>query len=145
MGKEAVIPKYIIIHHSLTADSQTVSWDAIRRYHVETLGWKDVGYHYGLELVGYHYEIIFGRMWDEVGAHCIGAGMNQQSLGICVVGNYDVTDLPEPAFQLLVKFVKSLMRLHGIPAENVKRHSDYDPKSCPGRKFPWDRFRTALL
>lgn len=139
-----MIPKYIIIHHSLTADGQTVSMDAIRKYHIETLGWADIGYHYLLELVSSHYEIFVGRMWNEQGAHCLGGGMNKQSLGICVVGNYDETDLPQPAFDLLVRFVKAQMALHNIPKENVKRHSDYDPKTCPGTKFPWNTFIAAL-
>ncbi len=96
-------------------------------------------------MINDHYEILAGRMMTEVGAHCKEQGMNRCSIGICVVGNYDTTDLPQPAFDLLVRLVRSLRAVLVIPVDNVKRHCDYAPyKSCPGTRFPWPRFIGAL-
>jgi hypothetical protein len=83
----AVRPDHIIIHCSATADSGTVSWTAIRRYHVEQLNWRDIGYHFGIERIGAYVEVMLGRWPDRMGAHCSAKQMNQRSLGICCVGD----------------------------------------------------------
>lgn len=138
-------PTHLIIHHSLTKDSQTVSWDAIRWYHVNTLGWVDVGYHAGVELVGARYEILLGRMLDEVGAHCKEGGMNRTSIGVCMVGNFDLAPPPAGQMDLLVKFTRSLISIFSIPIGNVRRHSDFaNYKSCPGKLFPWAEYVSRL-
>jgi len=138
-----VIPTHIIIHHSLTDDSRSVSWGAIRWYHMHSMGWNDIGYHLGLELVGEYYEILMGRQLDEVGAHTI--GMNDCSVGICVIGNYDLERVPEAAMVKLIHVTRSLQRIFDIPTENVKRHSDYAGyKTCPGKRFQWDEFLLRL-
>jgi N-acetylmuramoyl-L-alanine amidase len=137
-------PEYIIIHHSLTKDSKTVSWQAIRHYHMVNLGWRAIGYHYGIELVNGHYEIIKGRMDDETGAHCKQHQMNRKSLGICMVGNYD-EDIPDIVqIHKLTMLTRSLMHIHGIPVERVHPHSLHAPKTCPGKLFPWDDFISGL-
>lgn len=141
-------PQFIVIHHSLTEDGQTVSWGAIRKYHLG-LGWKDVGYHYGIELVGDSYEIFKGRMDDEPGAHCI--GYNVDSIGICLVGNFDCQPPDEPQLVSLRKLCRSLMGIYGIKIENIMGHWEtYEKrgrpiaKSCPGIKFHMPEFRLSL-
>lgn len=142
-------PEYIIIHHSLTEDGKTVSWQAIRNYHVNTMKWLDISYHYGIELVNDHYEVLKGRMDTEVGAHCM--GFNDRSIGICVVGNFDHAAPNDRQLALLVKLVKSLMAIHGISRERVIGHWESFPlrnrpveKSCPGNAFSMFSFRKLL-
>lgn len=131
-----MIPKRIILHHSLTADSQTVSWNAIRRYHTEVLGWNDIGYHFGIELVGDRYEVLVGRMLNEVGAHTY--GQNSDSIGICFIGNFDMSEVPPEQWNLGVRFVAGLCETVGNPrisADMIFGHCDFSAKSCPGKKF----------
>lgn len=134
-------PEYIIIHHSLTKDSQTVSWNAIRRYHVHKLGWDYIGYHFGVELVGDHYEVLLGRWPNMFGAHCSQEKMNFNSWGICVVGNFDVAE-PEASQLIVLKHLaRSLMEIGGIDRDHIKRHKDFAQyKSCPGGMFPFEQF-----
>ena len=148
-------PEYIVIHHSLTADSGTVSWGAIRRYHVQELGWKEIGYQAGVELVGDAYEILLGRLSDGPGAHAKEAGMNERSFGVCLIGNFDEAPPPEPQWEKALQLVRWLQRLFGIPAANVIGHREVgllagldwtkgEYKSCPGRLFSMAEFRGAL-
>jgi len=71
--------------------------------------------------------------------------MNIKSIGICVVGNYDL-EAPSPEkLALLARLVKSLMDIFNIPVANVKGHRDYNlHKTCPGLKFDLDAFRKTL-
>lgn len=142
-------PTKIIIHHSLTEDSQTVSWNAIRDYHINVCKWNDIGYHYGIELVGNQYDIFKGRMDDEDGAHCL--GFNADSIGICVVGNFDLLHPCIAQLELLKKLVRSLMTIYGIKHENVLGHRETYAlrkvpveKTCPGSQFDMAAFRASL-
>lgn len=134
-------PRYIILHHSLTEDGKTVSWNAIRQYHLKK-GWSDIGYHYGIELVGNHYEVLVGRLQTEIGAHC--RGMNGASLGICFVGNFDIEEPPLEQLNVGRRLIRSLMEVFGISNERVKGHCEYSQKSCPGKKFPLGEFTKGL-
>jgi hypothetical protein len=136
--------RYLMLHHSLTADSETVSWSAIRRFHTNTLGWRDVGYHAGVEQVGSDYETLLGRPWNQIGAHCRQGGMNRQAFGLCLVGNFD--ELPPPPTQWLaaVRLARMLIGLFDVPVGNIVGHRDYAPKTCPRRAFDLDEFRSVV-
>jgi len=141
-------PTHIIIHHSLTRDGETVSWQAIRRYHMQELGWSDCGYHAGVEIVAEIPEVLLGRWFTTVGAHCL--GMNDKSIGICVVGNFDDEDqaramLTDGRFQTLIRLVNNLASLFDIPASRICPHRQFAAhKTCPGAKFPWDLFMDGI-
>jgi len=161
-------PTHIIIHHSLTKDGETVNWQAIRRYHTSyrkdgkilteeharslikdgvsvELPWSDIGYHAGIELVNEDYEVLQGRMFNVPGGHCKQQNMNYKSIGICLVGNFDLISPPPAQLSLLINYVRSLMDLLYIPPTCVHPHSEFASyKSCPGTKFPWADFYAAI-
>lgn len=138
-----MIPTHIILHHSLTADGYTVSWGPIRRYHTQDLGWRDIGYHFGIERVGDYLEILCGRQPYDTGAHT--KGMNGKAIGICFVGNFDKAPPPDGVWQKGLELCEWLCRAFTIPVCNVQGHREYaDYKSCPGTQFDLVKFRSEL-
>ena len=146
-------PTHLIIHHSATADSSSLSWQAIRRFHTDPppagRGWTGCGYHYGLELLGDRYEVLKGRFDHQDGAHA--QGYNTISLGICCVGNFDLIPMPEEQEDLLLDLCRSLMQIYGIPVDNVLGHRETYvkqgvpvQKSCPGSHVGPERLRALL-
>jgi N-acetylmuramoyl-L-alanine amidase len=147
-------PEFIVVHHSLTKDSGTVSWDAIRAYH-KSLGWKDIGYHWGIERVGGDLVVMVGRSESEIGAHTKELHMNSRSVGICVVGNYDLGKPPTGYIYLLLDLCKRIMKDYSIPTENVIGHREVgmmagynwqngEFKSCPGSQFDMAALRNLI-
>ena len=140
-------PKRIILHHSATADSKTLSAGAIRHFHTVVNGWPDIGYHFVVENVAdgagrMHSEIIVGRMLTEVGFHT--KGKNTGSIGICFVGDFDVAPPPREIWLTGLRLVKSLCDVFAIPSMHVYGHRDFSTKTCPGRQFDLRAFREAL-
>lgn len=142
-------PEKIIIHHSATKDSGTVSWNAIRRFHVVECAWGDIGYHFGIELVPDSgdpqgsYEIMLGRMLDVPGAHT--KGENGRSIGICFVGDFDAEHVPERQWDKGVELAKWLLREYRLTAADVHGHREFANKTCPGKLFDLEKFKAELI
>lgn len=136
-------PKKIIIHHSLTKDSGSVSWGAIHSYHVNTKGWSDIGYHAGIEEVEGRFICMFGRPDWISGGHT--RGQNWCSLGFCFVGNFDRRRPSDARLRVAARRVLApwLIR-YGLGVDALVPHSQYANKTCPGSKFPMDRLREIV-
>jgi hypothetical protein len=161
-------PDAIIIHHSLSRDRRTQDWDAIRRFHTSwrfasesitaeqaqklisegkriEAPWSDIGYHFGIELVETEYAVCIGRAENVAGAHCTQQAMNQHSLGVCFVGNFDLGPVPKEQWEMGAELVAQLCSRHTIDLSRVFGHRDFASyKSCPGNYFVMEQFREDI-
>lgn len=132
--------KNIIIHHSVTPIEFPV--DGIRQYHIAQRGYKDIAYHYLIKKLGSAYEVVVGRPINMAGAHCI--GRNSDSIGICVVGNYEEEAPEQRAMVTLISFCASLCDQHKIPFEHIYPHNHFAKTACPGKHIDVERIRCAV-
>lgn len=136
---------HIIIHCSDTKDSGSKSWEAIRKYHKEVNKWNDIGYHFGIELVGTELQWLVGRPEKTAGAHCSAGHMNSHSLGVCFVGDFKGDSPSEKLYDFGAKHVAALCRKYKVPVQFVMGHRDFEKsKTCPGKMFNIETFRTYL-
>ena len=127
---------HIITHHSGTRDDNFAdNTNAIRLWHINHNHWQDIGYHFLIEKIADHYEIIVGRPLHIIGAHA--KGYNENSIGICFVGDYENYVVDPMMITIAVKRIYiPLIKLFNIPLENIIAHRDVNNTECPGRLFP---------
>jgi hypothetical protein len=88
-------------------------------------------------------------LWDrqEPGQHVYvpGQNFNSDSIGICLVGDFNDHGPGEPQFAALMTLVHELQRRCDIPAECVYLNSELNPDSAnPGPAFPAAAFNRRL-
>lgn len=121
--------KEIIIHCADTPEGRDVKAEEIRRWHTKERGWRDIGYHYVIDLDG---TVESGRPIEDAGAHC--TGHNKNSIGICYVGGCDEkmqpkdtrTDAQKASLLLLLKDLRKR-----YPKAKIYGHRDFAQKACP--------------
>ncbi len=144
--------RYIVIHHS-AGDAATI--ESLQQVHRERQPGDPV------DAIPYHFVIGNGNgiglgevasdwrkdmnIW---GTHLSARNKarNFAGIGICLVGNFETTEVPEAQYEALLKLTRMLMAKHAIPAENVDFHGRIAGEStrCPGRLFPYERFQEAI-
>ncbi len=139
----------IVIHHSASPtevrrSGKTLPVNAamIREWH-QTKGWSDIGYHFVIMPDGRCAE---GRPINRPGAHCKVGHRNSSGIGICLVGNFSETEVPEVQLVGLVNKVVQLLVDFHLNLGDVELHRDVSGANteCPGRYFPTDVFRKEL-
>lgn len=144
--------KHIVIHHS-AGDYATIPF--LQEVHRERQSGDPIDaipYHY---VVGNGNGLRMGEIASDFrqelnlwGTHVSANNMvkNFLGIGICLVGNFEETEVPARQFEALVSLTKSLMRDFDIAPENVDFHGKIQGEStkCPGKNFPYERFRKAI-
>jgi N-acetyl-anhydromuramyl-L-alanine amidase AmpD len=71
--------------------------------------------------------------------------MNNKSIGICLVGNYDFLEVPPAKMNTLAQLINVLMYKAKISIYQVHPHWLYNlNKTCPGKKFYFSELRKEI-
>ncbi len=117
-----------VIHHSAVAP--TVGPKRIAEYHVNSLNWPGIGYHF---LVGEDGIIYQGNRLETVSYHA--AKVNPRGVGICFLGNF-MTQVPPPAqLRAGAHLIAWLLQELKLDLEVVKGHQEYMQTACPGAQW----------
>jgi len=139
--------RFIVIHHSATATGSAGEFDRMHR----AKGWDELGYHFviGNGTGSGDGEVEVGGRWpvQKHGAHTKVANhpeYNDLGIGICLVGNFDVTRPTEAQMQSLMRLVRFLRDRYDIPRGRMYGHGQLKATDCPGLKFDYSDFFRRL-
>lgn len=138
--------KWIILHHSSGTDynpledtchhTLEIINEAHRRrgFPISELGYY-CGYQFVVEKTG---KIRQARQVNEIGAHC--KGMNDKSIGICIVGNFDIpfNKPTNEQTESLKKLLDKLVDKYGIDPRRIVPHRKFASKTCFGTQLKDD-------
>ncbi|MCD4775499.1 MAG: peptidoglycan recognition protein family protein [Candidatus Aegiribacteria sp.] len=123
----------LVIHHSAT---ETGCARVFRALHRAVNGWVDIGYHFviGNGTLSEDGEIESGRPIWSVGAHA--RKHNNNSIGICLVGNFNLFYPTEKQRHSLTVLLRELIVENGLSRADIVLHRDVPGcnTECPGDK-----------
>ena len=130
----------IVIHHSATETGNAAFFRVLHRM---VNGWNDVGYHYiiGNGTFSEDGEIEKGRVLPFRGAHAKGG--NQNSIGICLVGNFNLNRPTVLQLTSLSLLLRMLIAEYSLDRESITLHRLVEGSSteCPGSNFSLEKIR----
>ena len=124
----------IVIHHSATETGNAAYFRVLHRV---VNGWNDIGYHYviGNGSFSDNGEIEKGRKLPFRGAHAKGG--NEDSIGICLVGNFNTETPTYLQIKSLGILLRSLAKEYSLCRNSVTLHRFIQGSSteCPGKNL----------
>ncbi|OIJ63816.1 N-acetylmuramoyl-L-alanine amidase [Streptomyces mangrovisoli] len=109
--------KAAFVHHTVTGNKYTCAQApsvirGIYRYHVVSMGWRDIGYNFLVDKCGTIYEGRAGGVAEPVlGAHTL--GFNTDSMGIAVIGTFTKSKPSTAAVEAVAKLTAWKLGLYG--------------------------------
>ena len=152
------------VHHTDSSNSYTSAQvpamiRGMYAYHVQSLGWADIGYNFLVDRFGRTWEGRYGGITRPVvGAQTL--NFNSVSMGVSAIGNYDTGAVPQAMTNAFKAIFGWKFSLAGIPAtgtvvannkslNRISGHRDAFATACPGRylyaKLPEIRSGTAAI
>lgn len=136
----------IILHHSATAMGNAAIFD---RYHRQQRHMENgLAYHFiiGNGTDSRDGEIEVGGRWERQiqGGHVRSLAYNENSIGICLVGDFEKTKPTSKQLAAALELVEFIKRslLNGKPRLYLHRELKGEHTLCPGRNFPSSQFRS---
>ena len=128
---------YLAIHHTAGPDSQTPN--EIANYHINNNSWGGIGYHFLIAKDGVVYYV-----GDLSTARANVANLNEQVIGICLIGNFTSGRIPtneqfDSANKLCNFLINNYPDLSNVKSwDLVKGHKELPGQSttCPGDNWP---------
>lgn len=137
--------RFIVVHHSATSTGSAAQFDRMHK----AMGWDELGYHFviGNGTGSGNGEVEIGPRWTKQkhGAHTKVLGhpeYNDLGIGVCLVGNFDITHPSEAQMASLARVVRYMMNRYNISRSRIYGHGQLKPTDCPGKNFDYaDLFR----
>jgi len=129
----------LVIHCSASAYGANYTAKDVYKLHTSPpRNWKDIGYHFYIELDG---TIRVGRQLSEIGAHV--AGKNTGTIGVAYCGGLakdrSPLDTRNTAQRLsLIELTKAITR-DNRDITRISGHNQYSPKACPSFNVEEDK------
>jgi hypothetical protein len=124
----------IVVHHSAT---QTGDYAFIKALHAKR-GWEDAAYQLimsngtgrlpsgTLEASGRYHHLLPGPATSDQTS-------NLGGLHMCIIGNYQITPVPEDLKAALGRALRELCRRFHVPPQRILFHRDVNATLCPGK------------
>ncbi|MDH6518631.1 uncharacterized protein with LGFP repeats [Streptomyces sp. SAI-135] len=153
--------KAAFVHHTASGNGYRCTQvpsliRGIYRYHVKSMGWRDIGYNFLVDKCGNIYEGRAGGVAKPVlGAHTL--GFNSNSMGIAVLGSYGSKKPPAAVTKAVARIAAWKLGLHGANPKGktylksgggnlypkgrkvrlnvISGHRDGFATECPGRQL----------
>ena len=141
--------QHIIIHHSATPIDDAVN---MHKVHLARGMKNGLAYHFVISngsRKARDGEIYIGSRWSgqKDGGHVKKQVWNQTSIGICLIGNFEVRPPTSKQLSALEGLCEYLMKRCNLQAGGVTTHTLFHPKHtvCPGKHFSLTSLRRRLL